>query len=143
MFWEILLGVVMIPIGGVLGAFGLICPLTCLRFGLPFANKIHRHTNADVRRIKKKYWISVLLWLVIDFVVISLVVAFLPRSSMFCFLGGLIVAFLIGIGKTGVNAQNLQDFVESNIKLLPEEDQEPVINYLLELYASYFNLNME
>lgn len=123
MFWKILLFLVAWFIGQATQAFTITMPLCCLRVGIVFSNRVRRCTGIDMRRVKRRYRNSMLLWVIIDLIIAFLLVKFVPSLFIAGFCGGTIFMFLISFRKTGVNEQNLYEYVKFAVQKLSEPDQ--------------------
>ena len=133
LFWEIVIFLIAWTIGQITGAYTVIMPLCCLRMGIPFANRIQRVTGIDMRQVKKGYRISVLVWLVIDAIILFLLIRFVPSLYIYAVGGGTLVSLFLGFRQTGLNQNNLSDFMQSALPKLSKQDQETLIEYVEQL----------
>lgn len=102
--------------------------LTTLRVGLSFCNEISRSSDFDdlekqsAFKLKKKYYISLLVDTIILVVIICIVVLLLPKYII-AYFGAFALFTLMSINKTGKNNQNnIQEFYNSLQCNYPQND---------------------
>lgn len=122
-FWR---ASIAIPLGGFWCAYGIIAPLICLRFGIPATNYLQGKVEMDCKSIRKKHWLSVLFWLVVDAVGGFLVVKYMGYIWTFDMAAGALLVFVLGIGKTGINSSNISDYLQTNARWIPENSRDDV-----------------
>lgn len=119
-FWRVCIAA---PLGGFWCAYGIIAPLICLRFGIPATNYLQGKAAVDCGAIRKKYWLSVLFWLVVDAVGVLLVVRYASYVWAYGIAAGAFITFVSGVGKTGINMANISDYVRTNAKWIEEDSR--------------------
>lgn len=130
MFWKIVFSIVALIVGQLSGAYTVIMPLCCLRMGIPFANCIQKSTGIDMSIVKKRYWFSLILWLIIDAILLAVLLLFIPELYAIIFGLGTGFALLINFRQTGLNENNLSDFVSFAASSLSENEQARVSEYI-------------
>ena len=131
MFGRILLCAVVWFVGTLIGAFGLIQPMICARFGNPFATEVENETGVNLSLMKHGYRITIIFYTAIVAIIVVLAVIFLPRYLLIALLIGMVGSLITGFGKTGMNQANLEDFLGNCSRQLSEEDFEKVKNFVL------------
>jgi hypothetical protein len=95
-------------------SFTVIPLIIVLRFGIPITYKLDKSLGVDnSKTIIKKYKLSIILLSTI-YLLVALLTYFLSQTAFRGFLGGSVIALLLGIGKTGQNNQNIKDYAETN-----------------------------
>lgn len=130
MFWKIILFVVAWTIGQVTASATVIMPLCCLRMGIPFTNQVQKETGIDLAMVKRTYKRSAKLWLVIDLIIISILFWFVPLLYAVAFAAGTFLTLLIGFRQTGINENNIMDFLRLALPKLEESEQITVLKYV-------------
>lgn len=131
MLGRIILYFVLWLVGTFVGAFGLIQPMICARFGNPFATQVENETGVNLSLMKRGYRVTIIFYTVIIALVVVLGFIFLRRDLFFALLIGMVGSLITGFGKTGMNQANLEDFLNNCSRQLGEEDFEKVKNYVL------------
>lgn len=130
MFWKVILFLFAGTLGQISGAYTVIMPLCCLRMGIPFSNRIQSFTGVDMSKVKARYWVSVIFWLVIDAVLLAVLLLFIPKLYAIAFGIGTTISLAMGFGQTGLNGNNLSDFVSFACSSLNEDEQSRVMEYI-------------
>lgn len=130
MFLEVMLFLVAGLLGQMSGGFTVIMPLCCLRMGIPFSNRIQKFTGVDMSMVKKRYWVSVIFWFVIDAILLAVLLLFIPKLYAIAFGIGTVISLLIGFAQTGLNSTNLSEFLPFAFSSLNEKDQARVLEYI-------------
>lgn len=129
-FWRMCIAM---PIGSFWCAYGVIAPLICIRFGIPATNYLQGKTMIDCDSIRKKYWFSILFWLVVDAIGVLLAVLFISDIWAFGIAGGAFLSFVFGVGKTGINTSNIKDYIETNKRWIDDLCYDEVAKLLVEV----------
>lgn len=105
--------VVGLLLGWITGSIAIIV-LTVLRFGIPMCNSLIKNKEEveAVKLLKKKYFISLVVWLPVIILITFLCYKFLNNGFY-----GFVIAWgfmiLIGFGSTGKTENNISDFNNS------------------------------
>ena len=106
--------IIAIVVGYVISSISIIV-LTVLRFGIPLCNILIKNKEEDedaLRLLRKKYCISLLIWLPIMILVTLLCYKFLG-NGFYVYLATLVLMLLIGFRSTGNTESNMQEFYTS------------------------------
>lgn len=113
MFWKIVLHLIVFIVGSAYSSVGVIGPAICVNFALPATNKLIRAgLLANGKAVKRKYTAPVVFWACVNAIVLLLIYLFLPRFLLtFCI--AILWTILLGIGQTGANEANLQEYIQA------------------------------
>ena len=131
MFGRIVLYTVVWFVGTLVGAFGIIQPMICARFGNPFATEVENETGVNLSLMKRGYRITIIFYTAIIAIIVVLGFIFLRRTLFLALIIGMVGSMISGFGKTGMNQANLKDFLGNCSRQLSEEVFEKVKNYVL------------
>lgn len=119
MFWTVVLCTAMWILGAIVGAFGLIQALICIRCGrlytelLLFEGAISKQ-NASL--VEKHYYLSAVVLIGLAAIVTVLVVLFINPPALWLYFAGIGIVLLFGIGRTGHNKANFEEYLDFVIK---------------------------
>lgn len=119
MFWTVVLCTGMWILGAIVGAYGLIQALICIRCGrlytelLLFEGTISKQ-NASL--VKKHYYLSAVVLICVAAVVTVPVVLFINPPALWLYFAGIGIVLLFGIGRTGHNKANCEEYLDFVIK---------------------------
>lgn len=114
MLLQIIISVILFVIGFCISSFGICQILTVVRVGIHMVNKLcEAGVTAGINTMKKLYRSTIVFWAVVLVASIALIVLFATKIEMYAFFGGLLIAFLIGVGQTGINSANSEDFINT------------------------------
>jgi len=111
MIIKYILGIIL---GWIIGSI-VIVVTTTLRFGIPMCNKLIKNKEEDeacLKKLRKKYCYTLIIWLPIIILATFLSYNFLG-NAFGAYLTVVIFMFLIGFGQTGTTENNLSDFYNS------------------------------
>lgn len=106
--------IIAIVVGYIISSVSIIV-LTVLRFGIPLCNILIKNKEEDedaLKLLRKKYCISLLIWLPIIILVTLLCCKFLG-NGFYVYLVALVLMLLIGFRSTGNTESNMQEFYNS------------------------------
>ena len=84
-------------------------------------------------RVKKRYWGSVVIWLVIDGILLTGLLLLIPKLYSIAFGLGTALSLLMGFSQTGINDTNVVEFAPFACASLSEEEQKIVLAYIMGL----------
>lgn len=102
-------------------------PLCCINMGLPTCNKVQSATGINMNIVKKTYRTSLIIWSVIDIVVFTLVILFVPQTYALALLIGSLFSVLLGYKQTKLNDNNISDFLRVALPHFTQEEQNKII----------------
>lgn len=121
-------------LGLVVGAFGLIQTLICVRVGYSITNALAgiNVLQADTAaRIKSRTTRTIILLVLGAIIVSTLVLVFAPSTSIWGYCIGVGFSFLLGVGKTDINHNNTMDYLSTYSRYMTVGDKMGI--------ASHFN----
>ncbi len=113
MFLNIVLLFVMWVVGIFLFSFGGGQIFITLRCAVPMTKALTAVVPADKRTLWLRMILTVLLWIAISAAVIWAVMYFGNSFARYGFWGGFLLAALMGFGKMGMNATNIEEYFRS------------------------------
>ena len=129
MFWTVVLCTAMWILGAIVGAYGLIQALICIRCGKKYTNLLLKRGNISEQNaslVKKHHYLSAVVLICVAAVVTVLVVLFINPPALWLYFAGIGIILLFGIGRTGHNETNLHEymkFIEKHDWLLDIKEQ--------------------
>ena len=129
MFWTVVLCIAMWILGAIVGAFGLIQALICIRCGKKYTNLLLKRGNISEQNaslVKKHHYLSAVVLIGLAAIVTVLVVLFINPPALWLYFAGIGIILLFGIGRTGHNETNLHEymkFIEKHDWLLDIKEQ--------------------
>ena len=115
-------------IGLVVGSFGLIQILICIRAGSAFTDRLLANgiiTPASAKKIKSSYLPTIFLWSIIFLAATVCVFYFCTQMNCIAYTIGVVISLLVGLKKTGMNEDNWKDYLKKNqhyFQVPPMED---------------------
>lgn len=117
-------------IGLFVTSFTVLSVLICLVFGIPTTKKLERaNMLINNHPIIKRYWISIGILLFVFTFVLGLTCIYGSVQAFRGYLGGSVLALLIGISRIGKNANNLADYVDTQSRYF-SQPTENIIDFL-------------
>ena len=113
MLVDIIILVVVFLVSVVWASFGVIVPLIVLRTGFPLIKALEKDNLINGIFAKRSCYKTLIFWGIIDIIIIILMILFANAFAWIGFGIGLLLALLIGVSKTGPNANNKEDFMRS------------------------------
>jgi uncharacterized membrane protein YczE len=110
-------------IGFVVFTFTCIQMMVIPFFGIPTTIKLNRLKSLKKNSIIRNYFISILILSAI-FIGITYFVKEKFPTYFSAYIIGCVISLLFGIGKTGRNRNNIEDYLESNKKYLNKSNDE-------------------
>ena len=108
-------------IGLFVTSFTILPILIILRFGIPFTKELEeKNLLVENHKIIKNYKTSIILLLSI-FTILTIILFFTTESGFRGFIGGCIMALIIGIWKTGKNKSNIADYMQTNDRFFKKD----------------------
>lgn len=129
MFWTVVLCTAMWILGAIVGAYGLIQALICIRCGKKYTNLLLKRGNISEQNaslVKKHHYLSAVVLICVAAVVTVLVVLFINPPALWLYFAGIGIILLFGIGRTGHNETNFHEymkFIEKHDWLLDIKEQ--------------------
>jgi len=112
-------------IGFLAFTFTMISVLICLFFGIPITNKM---AKADLlvknNPIIKRYWTSISILTITFLCVSGLIYIFGPAGALKGYIIGAIFSFIIGVGKTGKNSNNMKDYINTQRQYFNKSEED-------------------
>jgi len=117
-------------IGFAVTIFTIIPALICLAFGIPTTKKLERaNMLINNHPIIKRYWISIGILMIVFVSVLGLIYIFGSVHALRGYVGGSVLALIVGIWKIGKNKNNLADYVNTQSRYF-NQPVENIIDFL-------------
>lgn len=132
MFLNILLAFGLFIAGSVLVSLGIMQIIMVCRVSLPMINLLDGFDMINAKEAKKPCYGTIIIWGIITIVAIVLMILFANEYAWAGFGIGALLAFILGVGKTGPNETNKLEWLQANIRYITgglEVAQEMVLLY--------------
>lgn len=113
MFWNYVLSFALVVVTILWGSYGVIIPLIVVRFANPLIRHLDNKGMINGIAARKRNRFTIMLWLIMDIVAITVICIIGNHYVWIGFGIGVLYILLFGVGKTGRNTNNKQDFIRS------------------------------
>lgn len=126
MFWKVLLQAISFYAGTFYAGFGVVGPMICVNFALPATKRLIRaNLIVDGRAVKLKYTLPVIFWACVNAAVLFLIHLLLP-NYLLAFGIGLLWTGFTGLGRSGANEANTQEYFETIARYAINNDEKTI-----------------
>jgi len=113
-------------IGMAVTSYTALVVMIILNFGIPITRRLEKMGLLKPNPIIKSYRLTILVLSAVFLLVGVLVHRFAPTGGFAGLVCGSIVILFFGAGKTGVNSNNMSDYIEVNRRHFQKNDEEIV-----------------
>ena len=131
MFLDFLLFAVSMIFTQIYCSFAIATPLICIRVGIPITKLLQKNNLIhDTNGLMKQYTFCIVFWVIINSIVAFLVLRYVPSFYHYAILLSLILFLVRSFRETGLTPTNINEYLENNSCLIPDEYIESVSEYL-------------
>lgn len=112
MVWQFILYAVVIMVSFAVSSIALLQPIITLRVALPISKSVYAlMPDSGIGEVLKLNRFTVFFYAVVDLLIIAAVVMFVPVPYSYAAAIGAVLCLILSAGKTGINNDNLEDYL--------------------------------